>query len=184
MGILGDVRLARRFREVIVGTDSAGNEVKLKVYAPKLGLIDRVQGEIPDPPVPVTRSGNVLRDRRGQPVKDDKGQPIMETTEHHDDPDYVAACARVEKARSIAMLLECLEDQIQPSVKREGLAPLDYYLKVWEELEDAGIGLGSFNALTNACEAMTQPMTVAEVALAKIRLGTDEASQEGVAEGK
>ena len=184
MGILGDIKLARRFREVIVGTTETGESVTLKVYAPSLGLVDRVQGEIADPPVPVTRTGAVLRDRRGSPVKDKNGQPVMDTVEHPDDPAYARACAKVEQARSIAMLLDCLEGQLTPATKRDGLPALDYYLAVWEEFEAAGMGLGTFRGLTTACEAMTNPMSHAEVALAKLRLGTDAESQQGVAEGK
>ena len=180
MKILGHLKLKQRERTVLVGHTDTGEAVRLKVRAPKLNVYEAISEEIGEPEAPL--SGEVKRTARGKIRTGKDGQPLRGRNE--EDPNYLREVAKTEKARSIALVLSCLGDQVEPEILRGDLPAVDYYLAVYEEMQDAGIDIAGFHALTSAATELSQPLTDDDVTKAKASLGADDESQEGVGEGK
>jgi len=162
MKILGHQRLKPRTESVELGEAEDGTAVVVKLTAPRLNAVQELDNILDPPDEPqAPRTGEVQRDKRGRVEKDAGGSPIV--GRNYDDPSHVAALAahkklvdRLNRAKTVAMLLECLGDQVEVEAKVEdyqggGAAKLaGYYDKVWDELEGAGIDLVAISKLTQA----------------------------------
>tara|TARA_Y100001972_G_scaffold127430_1_gene184215 strand:+ start:119 stop:661 length:543 start_codon:yes stop_codon:yes gene_type:complete len=180
MKILGHVKLKARSQKVLVGQAESGEPVYLTMYAPKLNAYEALQEEIPDPEVPM--NGKVLRNKRGKILLDEDGQHKREA--NPECPKYLARVAKSDKARSIALVLKCLGDQIEPETQKGSMSAEEYYLAIYQELQDAGIDIAAFHALTMAASELSQPLTDEDFKDSKKALGVDEESQSGLEEGK
>lgn len=182
MKILGHSSLRPRSISVPVGIAPDGSVVSLQLRAPRLGMLERLDAEIPEPQPPIV-PGRVVRDHRGRPVEGPDGSPIP--LRNAEDPAYVLKSERREKALSVAMVLSCLEPgQVTDLPDRNGQDPVDYFLAVWDGLEDAGLDIGAFRSLSEAAKRLGEPMSSIEVVQAKSALGATAEQQEGVASGK
>lgn len=180
MKILGHAKLKQRERTVLVGHTDSGEPVRLRVRAPKLNIYEWISEEIGEPEPPL--NGEVKRTKRGKIVIGSDGQAVRAPNDQ--DPKYLKEVARCEKARSIALVLSCLGDQVEPEVKKGSMDPVDYYHAVYDEMQDAGIDIAAFHSLTAAATELSQPLTEEEVGDAKAALGVDDESQQGLEEGK
>lgn len=186
MKILGHTKIRPRMKDVVVGYDDHDMPIVLRLSAPRLNRLDEIEATMPLPLAPATKE--VKRDKRGRPLKDAAGN--VQVVRDENDPKHLKVCERVEKARTIAMIVECLVDgQVEyetpkPTNGAEGEPVVDYYHRIWSEFEQAGLDTGAYRSLTNAAVQLSMPMSAEEVEEAKSLLGTDDASQEGVAEGK
>ncbi len=184
MGILGNVKLVKRTRRVVVGTDAAGCLIELVVCAPKLQAVDALQAKIAEPTPPLVKGPH------GKPVPklDTAGNPERDPATGHvlhvrneKDHDYLRACDQREKAMTIAMVMDCLADQLTPTKTLDDHDGdlVAYYLGVWDELEEAGLDVGSFRALSSAAMELAEPMDRDEVEAARATLGVQEAAKKG-----
>ena len=194
MGILGNLKLRRRSKEVIVGTDDAGEAVTLTVYPPGLGVIDKLDGEVHKPVAPLAK------DSAGRTVKvlDDAGKPLIDQAtgsamlaRNYKDAAYGIALETREKVLTIGLILHCLGDAVTPTKDLEDHDGdmVAYYLSAWAELEAAGLDIGSYRALSAACTKLSLPLGERDVQLAKEALAVDDTSQAEIkaaakAEGK
>lgn len=183
MGILGNVKLKRRSIDVVIGLDDAGVPVTLTVRPPRLGQIDALETRVPEPAPPtLKRNGKpVVKMMPGgkDPVRDSRGGIVLERDE--EDPKYLRDIGRREKAMTIALILDCLGDQVTPMVPVDEIPPemnlIDYYHAVWAELEEAGLDVGSFKALSNAAVELGDPMSKDEVEAARAELLLNKETQ-------
>jgi len=176
MKILGHAKLKPRTEQVLIGEAEDGTPITLELKAPRLNSIttlDRLLEPPPPPEPPAT--GKVSRTPRGEVIKDDDGQPIV--ARNNKDPGHLKALAtyaeletKHNRAKTVAMLLECLGEQVEIEAKQEDYeewkgegerpkprkgALVDFYDLVWEEFEDAGLDLVSLNRLTDAALRLT-----------------------------
>ena len=150
MEIVGAKQIKIPTTDVVVGTDIDGNDIILRLKAIPLGFHDRLFEEIPDPEPPI---GEVMKNTRGEVLYDDRGIPRV--TKRTDDPGYLRVVKQTETARTIALILACLEDgQIKLSTERDGLSPLEYHLAVYDELSAWGLGYGAYMRLNDAASLM------------------------------
>ena len=182
MGILGNLNLKRRGREVVVGYDDEGSAVRLTVNPPPLGLVNDLSRKIPSPVAPLRK------DSRGRPipVTDDKGKPIMDPASgqalmerDHSNPEHLERLERREVALNLGLILACLSTPIEPKTKVEdhGGDYVEYYHAVWKELEEAGLDIGAYRALSTACTELSLPLGEQDMKLAREALAIDEESQ-------
>lgn len=178
MGILGNVKLRKRSREVVVALTEDGEEFKVTVKAPPLQLATQLQVEIPNPEPPALVNDNgqprfKTNPRTGEPLKEDgKLVPMVNKA----DPAYRQELLAVSEARTIAMIFHCVEFPGKTKVVQNG-NPVRYWLSRWKELEDAGLDVGSFNRLARACTELSAPMSKGEIEEARAALGTDTHTQ-------
>ena len=184
MGILGDVKLVQRSREVTIGVSQAGEEIKVRVTAPPLQLVADLRQKIPDPKPPTMKNdrGEVkykTNPRTGDPIKEE-GQlvPML----NYLDEGYLTEASSTSKARTIAMIFHCAEFPGTTEVDKKGHTAVGYELARWRELEEAGCDVGAFTDLSEACVELSQPMTKIEIEDARCALGTDAATQVKVKE--
>ncbi len=169
MKILGKTRLAKRTRDVVVGTDpDTGEAVKLTLRAPRFSEIERVEAEIPAPLAPVVK-GDVRRDRKGRPLKDSSGKAIPFRDET--DPAHLAALLRREKAQGCALLLICADGQIEARERVASEGPTDYYINLLDEFHDAGIDMGVMLNIHAAISTLMTPLTISELKQSREALG-------------
>lgn len=187
MGILGNTKVKRRNRSVPVGFDEQGKEVRLTVYPPGLDATDRLNALIPEPVAPLAKNS------AGQSVKikDDSGKTLIDQTtgsallaRDYKSATYQRAIEQRDKALTVALILECLGDAAKPAKDIEDYDGdwLAYYLGAWKELEEAGLDIGSYRALSAACTSLSLPLGAEDVELAKQTLALDEVSQAEIKE--
>ena len=182
MGILGNLRLKRRVNRVVVGHDEEGNAVELVVHAPKLQLFDELQAILPEPVPPIMKdqNGNAI------PERDSKGEIVTRfgtTVFQRDDQDktYLLKASAREQALTIAIVIACLKEQVSPRTTpkdHEGNL-VDYYHAVWSEMEDAGIDVGGFKALSEAALSLGSPLDTEEAKEAREALGVKDEGKKG-----
>lgn len=184
MGILGSVKLVKRTRDVTIGVSTKGEEIKVKVSAPSLTLASELRKRIAPPEAPklVNSAGKVrfkTNPRTGEPIKEN-GQlvPML----NYADPAFVIEAGAVERARTIAMIFECTEFPGNSTVEKNGHTPVGYELARWKELEKAGLTVGEYNDLGDACNELSQPMTKSEIEDARREFGADQETQDAVKE--
>ncbi len=150
MEIIGAKQVKLPSADVVVGTDIDGDDIILRLKAIPLGFHDRLFEDLPEPEPPI---GETMRNTKGEVLYDDRGIPRV--TKRTDDPDYLRAVKQTELARTIALIMACLEDgQVSLSTERDGLSALDYYLAVHDELRDWGLGYGAYMRLNDAASLM------------------------------
>ncbi|KKL47463.1 hypothetical protein LCGC14_2335290 [marine sediment metagenome] len=184
MGILGDIQLVKRTREVTIGVSTKGKEIKVTVTAPPLQLSSDLRSQIVDPKPPILLNDNnqprfKTNPRSGEPIKEN-GQlvPMLDTK----NADYLVEAMSVTKARTLAMIFHCTEFPGAFDTKKNGMSPVGYELARWKELEKAGLDVGVFAELSEACVDLALPMTKTEIEDARRALGTDKETQERVKE--
>lgn len=153
MKILGFSKLKPRTRVVTVGVSEEGEPIRLTVAAPSLGVHSFLAREIPDPEPPM---GRALTDERGRALRDAQGR--VKTERLTDDPAYLKELGQVEEARTIAMVIRSLGDQIEHELKPEDFrSRADYYLEIVKQLEAWGLDLGAWKALSRAVVELCDP---------------------------
>lgn len=190
-GILGDLSLAPRKRRVLVGHNREGKAVHLTLHAPRLQEVDDLKALFPAPVAPPRLDARgktvTLKDSRGNALRDAEGSPVIER--NLEDPDYLKACERTDRAQTVALVMLCAGDQIKPEQNKPPLILDDYlkrgdrvgyYLDVLAALERAGIGTGAFGSLSNAAVELGQPVTREEIEEARVYFELDKASQDGL----
>ena len=184
MGILGDIKLVKRSRQVTIGVSAAGDEVKVAVNAPPLQLSNDLRNQIPDPTPPALLNDNgqpryKTNPRTGEPIKEN-GQlvPMLNRA----DAAFQVEAASVTKARTLAMIFHCTEFPGSFKTQKNGHSPVGYELARWKELEKAGLDVGTFSELSEACVELALPMTKIEIEDARSALGTDQETQDRVKE--
>ena len=181
MGILGKIELVHRTRDVTIGVSTTGEEITVKVNAPRLQLIPELRTEIPAPTAPPMKDSNgrirYERDHKtGEPIKKD-GQLVPKLD--WSSQEFLVRVASVERARTIAMIFECAEFPGTTDLKESDYQDkIEYWLARWGELENAGVDVGAFSALSDACVALGEPMSKGEVEDARHALGTDRETQD------
>lgn len=158
MKILGKTGVKPKTKTIPIGTAEDGTELELVLTAPSLTRVQELQEEIEEqePVKPVPPAGEVMRDKRKRPLRDGDGNVI--TQQNTADPEYQAALKRYEEERlkcnrglTMAMLIECLGDQVELDAKRDAFErSVDFYDKVWKELQEFGIGLQALGNLMDA----------------------------------
>lgn len=165
MKILGHAGIKTRTESVELGKLEDGTALVVELKAPRLNAITAIDSKLEAPAAPKAPAGEVLRDKRGRVQKDEQDRPI--TTRNEQDPAYLKALekhseleGRHNRAKTLGMLLECMDGQIETAAKLEDYGEaggenkkgelIDYYDAVWLELEDFGIDLVAINRLTNA----------------------------------
>ncbi len=175
MKILGHARLKARTESVNIGeAEDDGTVLKLVLKAPRLNSVvtfDRLL-EAPPPPEPPA-TGDVMRDARKLIIKDDAGHPIV--ARNYKDPaylerlrDHADVVIKHERAKTIAMLLECLKRndgdgpaQVELGTNRKDYEKkdgspgpkgglVDFFDAVWDEFEEAGFDIVTLGRLTDA----------------------------------
>lgn len=124
----------------------APDVVYMTVHAPRVGQIERLAKEMPEPKAPA-KKGVV---KVGQ---------IEEL--NYEDPGYKEQCRRRRLAFQVAGLLECCRQIKGIKAKREdqpaGLdGTLDYYRKVRIELEEIGLDVGIVDTLSTAAVMLNE----------------------------
>jgi len=172
MKILGHAKLKARTEQVRIGEAEDGTPITLELKAPRLNSITTLDKllEPPPPPEPPA-TGKVSRTPRGEVIKDDDGQPVV--SRNRKDPGYLKALEKYDeletkhnRAKTVAMLLECLGEQVEIEAKREDYtddaggpgekgALVEFYDQVWVEFEEAGLDLVSLSRLTDAALRLT-----------------------------
>lgn len=186
MSILGNLKVKKRIVEVIVAQTEEGEPITFTLRCPRLGEVEVLSESLPEPTPPVKRDGNgrpiTMRDDRGRVVKDGRGSPMVERDE--EDPEFVKANDRRDRALTVAIFFACMDGQIKPATPEKLLKedPISYYLDVWAELEEAGLDVGSFKALSAAIVSLGQPLTHSELVKAQALYGLDRATQVGLKE--
>ena len=173
MKILGHTKLKQRVKKVTIGEAESGEPITVTLHAPRLSFINGLDDILPEPPVPEAPStGKVMRDDRGRIVKDDKDRPIVE--QNYDDPNYkkrllahASACSAVERAQSMAILLECCDPkEIALDLARDEFTDgnggpgkkgslVDYYTAAWAEFEAANVDVIALAKLTQAAGTLS-----------------------------
>ncbi len=179
MGILGSIELVKRTRDVVVGITSEGDPFSVSVCAPRLQLIPDLRRKLPDPKPPAKRDdqGRVVLRRHpstGEVIKKN-GQSIPELDVLS--KEFLNDVANVERARTIAMIFECITLPGETAVVQDGLSPVAYQLARWRELEEAGFDVGAYKSLSDACVDLSDPMSRTEIEDARYALGTDKQTQ-------
>lgn len=176
MKIAGISKFRARTRDVEIGEDERGQPVTVTLRAPRLGAIDALRNRVkkPKPPPKIGADGKTVTARHpttGEVLKNARGQPLLELDE--DDPGYLADIERWQRAQTLVILLECLDEQMQPESKREDFnSDLDFYDAVWSELEDTGLSAEAAAAMVNAATELCG-ITRAEIQQAQRSLGSN-----------
>ena len=149
----GSAKLKPRFISVPLWQDENGKDIALKVYPPKLGVLERLEAAIPMPEAPQT---GVQRDDRGKVLKDTNGKPLVHRNE--DDPSYLQARSKRAQLIGLGLLLDALRDQVVPETPRSDHGNEASYLEaVAAELEKAGLDGGRIKALSLALVQVQSP---------------------------
>lgn len=144
MKILGKSKIKPKAETVPLGVAEDGQRIDVIMTGPPLGYLEQLDEELPDPTPPQV----VMRDPRTKEVlKDDDDRPI--TVGNVDDPVYLKQRGRINRAKTMALLLKCLGDQVEVKAQHNG-DPVGYYESVFQELEQAGVGLAAFKRLASA----------------------------------
>ena len=118
-GILGGLRIARRVKRVLVGMDGEGGEIYLEVRAPRMNEIENMGEGLKEPVAPMLKnSANQVvfeLNDKGKQVLDGNGSPIPVRNE--DDKVYLKKLTRYNTAFNVQLVLTCMEEQVEPSVK-------------------------------------------------------------------
>lgn len=172
-------KIRRRTRDVPVGIDEDGESVSLRLVAPRLHDIETINETMPEPVAPILK-GN---DGRAVHATDSEGNPVLDPATGHAismkdfrDKAYLAACSRHEKAMTIALFMGCVHPPLVPKRTMDDYDhdPVAYYLGAWKELEDAGLDMGAFRALSSAAVELGQQMGKEDIVLARENLGISE----------
>lgn len=187
MGIL-KTKLAKRTRRVPVGFDETGQPVYLTVRALRVHEADEVAESFGDAPeAPPKRDGRgkivLAKNGQGKTVMGADGQPVVERD--RTDRAYLRALARRSQAMTIAVIVRCLEGQLAIDWHAHDIAKdcgdlVGFYHKLWAELEAEGLDAGSFRALSNAVDSLSQPMQADEVEDARRYFELDDDSQKAL----
>lgn len=167
MRILGRTGLPKRTRSVTVGYDEKGKALEFIVRPVPYDVILDMKAKLPLPLPPST--GEVRRDRKGRPMKRD-GQSIM--IRDHTDPAYLEAVEVQQFIFSSALTLASLGDQVELRPKKEDEGWQAYYGAILTELDEAGLDLGVFARLSEACTSIGSALSTAEVLSMRQELGT------------
>lgn len=153
------VKLRPRFKVQPLGTlDDNGEMLVARLHAPKLGMVDRLFRDLPEPEPP---QRGVVKDKRGEVVRDayNKPLPIRDV----DDPEFLRLSAERHRLVALGAFLECTAGQFEWEAKRESFPTLaDYLRAVMAEMEAAGIDQGTFQAIDAAVAQLTRPTTEAD----------------------
>lgn len=157
MKILGHHKIKRRTKKVEIGSTPEGLALCVEMHAPRLNAVLDYEKRLAPPPAPTPPSnGEVQRDGRGQVVKDELGRPIVGTNPN--DPAYLEALKKHEgvvedhyRAKTMALLMECLGDQVTIDSKRESFeSDVAYYLAAWDEFDEIGLDMTAIHRLSDA----------------------------------
>lgn len=164
----------------MIGLSADGEPVTVTVNAPRLQLVPELRRSIPTPKPSAKRDANgrvvLKRDPKGELVKNASGQPVPEVD--FEDETFLGRAQSVERARTIAMIFACAEfpGETTITIEEHGGDWIAYWLARWEELESAGVDVGSYKALSDACVELSDPMSRSEIQDARAALCTDAAS--------
>lgn len=154
MKIKGHKRLKRRREVVEIGVDEDGEKVRLVLLETPIGLLDRLNDELPMPEVP--ENGALLRDKFGSIQKDDAGQAMRAANPK--DPAYLKAKGERYELFLQALAIEMLAPgQVEWRAKRKDFElGADYYKALIKEAgeqddeECGGMGQEALDALVKA----------------------------------
>ena len=187
MKILGHTGIKPRLEVVELGESlDDGSQLEVTLKAPRLNTIDRINEEIRVPEPPEPPAGAVMRDNRGRVMTDAEGRAMVERNWKDlgflkKRATYELEVDRVKRAQGIALLIECLDGQIETQAQRsdyvgEDGGPgkagslVDYCHAVWEEFESFGLSLVALNRLLDAAMRLAG-LRDDELAEAKAALG-------------
>lgn len=162
-------KLDSRHEDVTIGTLD-GQPVTLRMKAPRLGVTDRIRQEM-GPYEPEAPQVGLQKDERGRVLKGPDGRPVV--MRNMDDPAYLEKSAAHTRATSVALVMECLRDEVTIETKREQhTTPVAYWLAVLAELGESGIDQGIWHMLNvTAARLTTKAPTRQEIEQAREALG-------------
>lgn len=171
MRILGHTALRAKTEDVCLGQTEDGESLVVRLTAPRLGFLARINDELPDPTPPIV---GVKRRADGTVEKDAEGRPLQ--ISNTDDPAHKKAVEAVGRMRTVAIILECLGDQVEVAARERDYGTRAQYMQaVWDEMEEFGFTLGALEKLTRAAMRLAG-VGDDEVAAAKEALGAGPGS--------